>query len=131
MSKHFSAHLCGFRKGYSTQYCLIRLMEKWKKELDKRNVVGGLLTNLSTAFGCLNHELLIAKLEACGFDHPSLSLIFDYLTGRKHMTKVNNHFSNWHSIISDVPEGAILGPLSFNIYTNVIFLFVLEDHLAN
>ena len=58
-------------------------MERWKEELDKRNVVGGLLADLSKAFGCLNHELLIAKLEAYGFDHPSLALIFDYLTVRK------------------------------------------------
>ena len=65
-------------------------MEKWKKELDKHNVVGGLLTDLSEAFAWLNHELLIAKLEAYGFDHPSLALIFDYLTRRKHMIKVNN-----------------------------------------
>ena len=66
------------------------MLEKWKKELDKRKVAATLLTDLSKAFGCLNHELLIAKLGAYGFDHSSLDFILNYLSGRKHRTKVNN-----------------------------------------
>ena len=104
---------------------------KVEKELDKSNVAGALLTDLSKAFGCLNHELLIAKLEAYGFDQQSLVFILDYLKGRKHRTKINNHFSDWCPIISGVPEGSTLAPLLFNIYINDIFFFVMEDNLAN
>ena len=89
INKYLSDYLCGFGKGYSTQYCLIFMLEKWKKELDKRMITGALFTDLSEAFGCLNHELLIAKLEAYGFDHASLLIILNYLSGRKHRTKVN------------------------------------------
>ena len=131
INKHLSDHLYGYRKGYSTQYCLIFMLEKWKKELDKSNAAGALLADLSKAFGCLNRELLIAKLEAYGFDQPSLDFILDYLKGRKHRTKINNHFSDWYPIISGVPEGSILGPLLFTIYINDIFFFVMEDNLAN
>ena len=131
MSNNLSEYLCGFRKGYSTQYCLILMLEKWKKVLDKRKFAGALLTDLSKAFGCLNHELLVAKLEAYGFNSDSLAFILDYLRDRKHRTKVNNRFSKWQSIISGVPEGSILGPLLFNIYMNDIFLFVIEEGLAN
>ena len=131
MNKYLSDYLCGFRKGYSTQYCLIFMLEKWKKELDKRMIAAALLTDLSKAFGCLNHELLIAKLEAYGFDHASLLIILNYLSGRKHRTKVNNYCSGWSSITSGVPEGSILGPLIFNIYINDIFYFVDDEHLAN
>ena len=63
--------------------------EKWKKALDKK-VAGALLTDLSKAFDCLHHDLLIAKLEAYGFGHSSLILIYNYLSGRKQRTKVNN-----------------------------------------
>ena len=75
INKHLSDLLCGFRKGYNSQYCLIFMLEKWKKELDKSNVAGALLTDF------LNHELRIAKFEAYGFDQPSLVFILDYLKG--------------------------------------------------
>ena len=48
------------------------MSEKWEKELDKHMIAGALLTDLSKAFGCLNHERLIAKFEAYGFDDASL-----------------------------------------------------------
>ena len=93
MRDYLSQYLCGFWKGSNTQSCLIIMLEKWRKALDKRNIAGGLLTDLSKAFDCLNHELLIAKLEAYGFDHNALNLIYSYLSNRKHRTKVNNAFS--------------------------------------
>ena len=92
---YLSAYLCGFRKGYSTEYCLISMLEKGKKALDEQKIVEILLTDLSKAFDCLNHGLLIAKLAAYGFDHSALMLIHNYLTGRKQRTKVNNYFSTW------------------------------------
>ena len=98
-----SQYLCGFRKEYSTQYCLFLMLEKWGKELDKCNFAGALLTDLSKAFGCLNHELLIAKLEAYGFNSALLALILDYLRDRTHRTKLNNRLSDWLPIISVVP----------------------------
>ena len=59
-----SKYQCEFRKGYNTQYCLLAMLEKWKSSVDKGGSFGALLANLSKAFGCLSHELLIAKLHA-------------------------------------------------------------------
>ena len=131
MNNHLSTYLCGFRKGYSTQHCLMVMLEKWRKALDKRNFAGALLTDLSKAFDCLNHELLTAKLDAYGFDHTALTYIDSYLTGRKQRTKVNNSFSSWSDILSGIPQGSILGPLLFNIYLNDIFFFINETGLTN
>ena len=74
-----SKYQCGFRKGYSTQHCLLAMLEKWKKAVDNGKAFGALLTDLSKAFDCLDHELLIAKLNAYGVSLPALKLIHDYL----------------------------------------------------
>ena len=106
------------------------MLERWKKALDNDKIAGALLTDLSKAFDCLNHELLIAKLEAYGFDNKSLTYILSYLTDRKQMTEVNASFSTWAPMKLGVPQGSILCPLLFNIYINDVFYFVNEHDLT-
>ena len=65
--KIFSKYQCGFRKGFSTQQCLLAMLEKWKRSIDNGKSFGALLTDLSKAFDCLDHELLIAKLKCLWF----------------------------------------------------------------
>ena len=78
----FSKLQCGFRKRHSAQHCLLVLIEKCRKVLDKRGFAGLLLTDLSKAFNCIDHELLIAKLHAHGFNINSLVLIHSYLLAK-------------------------------------------------
>ena len=59
------------------------MLKLFKKALDNKNKFGALLTDLSKSFDCLNHELVIAKQDAYGFDHVSLNLILRCLSGRK------------------------------------------------
>ena len=63
---------CGFCQGYSAQHCLLVIVKKWRLCLDNGEVSGALLTDLSKAFGCILHDLLIAELAAYGFDYNSL-----------------------------------------------------------
>ena len=106
------------------------MIERWKSALDKNKIAGALLTDLSKAFDRLNHELLIAKLDAYAFSKTSLDLISTYLLERKQRTKINNTFSSWCDIIFGVPQESILGPLLFNIYIHDIFYFV-DNNIAN
>ena len=89
IDKYLSKYLCGYRKGYSAQTALISLIEKWKKRINNGGAFGALLMDLSKAFDCLSHDLLIAKLNDYGFDKRSLTLIFNYLSNRKQRVKVN------------------------------------------
>ena len=79
---YLSKHLCGYRKGFNTQTALLSLIEKWKSISDKKGFPGAVLMDFSKAFDTINHELLIAKLDAYGFSKKSLELILDYLSER-------------------------------------------------
>ena len=125
-----SPFLCGFRKGYSTQHCLLAMMEKMKKSLDKQHYAAVLLTDLSKAFDCINHDLLIAQLDAYGFSHTSLAFLYSYFSDRKQRTKINNTLSSWSNITTGVPQDSILGPLLYNVYINDIFYFI-NGNIAN
>ena len=83
------------------------MVEKWKEALDKGGLGGALLTDLSKAFDCIKHDLLIAKLVVCGFDSHSLSFVFSYLNGRKQRTKIHNSYSPYANIAFGVPQGSI------------------------
>ena len=65
------------------------MIEKWKKAVDNAKVFGALLTDLSKAFDCLLHDLIIAKLNSYSFNLAALNLIYNYLTKRKQRTKIN------------------------------------------
>ena len=69
-------------------------------------------------FDTINHDLLIAKLNAYGFTKNSLRLKKTYLSNRWQRAKVNTSFTSWSELLLGVPQGSVLGPLLLNIYIN-------------
>ena len=108
---------CGFRKEHSTQYAVRNLLPKWLTRLDVSDrIFGTLLMDLSKAYDCVNHDLIIAKLEAhsLALIQNSLTFIQNYLSQRQQRVKVGSSISEWLEIILKVPQGPIL----FNVFFN-------------
>ena len=79
-----------FQKGpWMSDHTTLRLLEDWKSALDKNCYVAAILMDLSKAFDCLPHDILLSKLAAYGLSSQSVKLLENYLTGNK------SNFRGW------------------------------------
>ena len=107
------------------------MIKEWKAKLDCDNIVGAILMDLSKAFDCIPHDLLIAKLHAYGLDENALVLIYSYLKRWKQSVRINNTYSSFQTILSGVPQGSVLGAILFNVYMNDLFFFIKQATVHN
>ena len=107
------------------------MIETWKTKLNMGHKVGIIYMDLSKAFDCLNHELLIAKLRCSGQDQHAVEFFRKYLSNCYQCCKSNNTLGDWRKITAAVPQESIMGPLLFNIFLNCMFFFLKDANLGN
>ena len=95
--------------------------------LDKGRKCGALFVDLSKAFDCPQHDLLLANW----ISYKSLKLISSFLSNRKYRTKISSSFNEWEHLLIGIPQQSVLGPLLFNTYMCHFSLFMAESNVAN
>ena len=131
MANVFSPQISAYCKSHNSQHVLICLIEELREYLDKDFVGGAVMTDLSKAFDCIPHDLLIAKLEAYGLGEKALSYIFSHLTNRNQCVCINDKKSDFQKILSGVPQVSITVPILLNFSINDLFFFLSSISMHN
>jgi hypothetical protein len=113
----------GFRNSLSTDNASYTLIHEILSAMNNKHIVGGIFCDLSKAFDCINHRILLSKLEYYGMRGTFGALIKSYLTERYQRVAIKDktntiNYSNWELVKHGVPHGSILGPLFFLLYIN-------------
>jgi len=108
-----------YRKGHSNELLLVLLTKSWRQAVDNNLVVATAFIGFRKAFDCLSHRTLLHKLKIkFGIEGNLLSRLTDYLHHRTQVTVVNSTQSEELNVTCDIPQGSVLGPCLFSLYTN-------------
>ena len=110
----------GSRHGHNTATALIQMYDQWVEEVEQGKMVGVMMIDLSAAFDMVDHPLLLEKLKLFGLDTAAIQWINSYLSQRHQSVSVDGCMSPPLSIECGVPQGSILGPLLYILFTNDI-----------
>ena len=107
-----------YRSEHNTTTALLQMYDIWLDSLEKGDLAGVCFLDMSAAFDVVDHSLLISKLELYGLDKNVLSWLSSYLTDRSQCVSIDGSLSRFLQVRHGVPQGSILGPLLYTLFTN-------------
>ena len=122
--------MSAYRRGFSYEAVLLRLIEDWRNALDNNGVAGAVSMDLSKAFDMIPYDPLLAKLAAYGVAPACLPLLHSYLKDRSQRVRIEDVTSDV-VFSKGVPQGSVLRPLLFNNFLNELFYFINRANLSN
>ena len=117
-NKLFHPNHHGFRANHNTTTALLQMYDTWVEAMDKGEATGVMFLDMSAAFDLVNHSVLLKKLLLYGFDLASVKWIGSYLSDRKQTVCVDGTCSALLPLSVGIPQGSIMGPLLYVIFTN-------------
>lgn len=107
----------GFRASHSTTLQATRVVEDISKGFSNKEMSGAVLLDIQKAFDKVWHNALIFKLHKMSFPSNLILLINSFLENRKFRVSINKEYSSWRQIKAGVPQGSLLSPILFNLFT--------------
>ena len=118
MNKLFTSQQYGYRENRSTELAALELMDRNLDNMDRNLTPVNVYIDLSKAFDCLDHNILLSKLKFYGLNDNAIKLLKNYLSDRNQYVQLGNTKSQLHGISRGIPQGSVMGPLLFNIVIN-------------
>ena len=110
----------GFRRQRSTSHAISQLLNQIYTNINRSTITAAIYIDFSKAFNCVQHTTLISKLSEFNIGPDTISWISSYLQGRVQRSLVNNKYSSVLPVTQGVPQGSVLGPLLYIVYSNDI-----------
>ena len=130
-SRLLPATQSGFQRGHSTATAIIRVLSDLLDAVDRDDTAILILLDLSAAFDTMGHRILLERLRVTfGVDNSALAWFHSYLSGRRQHVRCGSKCSALIDVICGVPQGSVLGPILFIIYTAVMESIVTEHALS-
>ena len=127
-----TAFQSAYRKHHSTESALLNIYNDILLNMVKGSVTELTLLDLSTVFDTNDHTILLDRLNVYyGISELALGWFKSYLSGRTHLVKLSSTLSHLAALQYGVPQGSVLGPIVFSLYTNPITLIIHSHSSIN
>jgi hypothetical protein len=124
----FNPNHHAYRSFHSTTTAMLQMYTTWLEALEQGDMAAVCMIDMSAAFDVVDTGLLLEKMKLYGFDRNALQWTWSYLTYRSQCVYIEGSLSSPLPLIAGVPQGSILGPLFYTIFTNELPEVVHEDN---